>query len=137
MFIYLLYIFFKFKELNKIITVVLRFRLFFSCPILFKKKSYLNLSSAKKINYTADRSKFVLIAKNDLNGYSHSLLLFLYVLIYAQCIYCNTCTHIFFYYFSDVGTLTLSRHILLDPILLFFIMASIYCLLKFSSYKQE
>ncbi|XP_052057700.1 protein O-mannosyl-transferase 2-like [Mytilus californianus] len=37
----------------------------------------------------------------------------------------------------DVGTLTLSRHILLDPILLFFIMMSVYCLLKFSSYRQE
>lgn len=36
--------------------------------------------------------------------------------------------------FSDVGTLTLSRHILLDPIMMFFIMMSTYSQLKFLSY---
>ncbi|KAK3595928.1 hypothetical protein CHS0354_032436 [Potamilus streckersoni] len=37
----------------------------------------------------------------------------------------------------DTGTLTLSRHILLDPILMFFIMAATYSLLKFLSYKDR
>lgn len=37
---------------------------------------------------------------------------------------------------SDIGTLTLSRHILLDPILLFFIMISTYCILKFVSLRE-
>ncbi|KAJ8309086.1 hypothetical protein KUTeg_013960 [Tegillarca granosa] len=37
----------------------------------------------------------------------------------------------------DVGTLTLSRHILLDPILMFFIMAATYCKLKFLSYQNK
>ena len=38
---------------------------------------------------------------------------------------------------SDTGTLTLSRHILLDPILLFFIMMSTYCILKFVSLREK
>lgn len=38
---------------------------------------------------------------------------------------------------SDTGTLTLSRHILLDPILLFFIMISTYCILKFVSLREK
>jgi dolichyl-phosphate-mannose-protein mannosyltransferase len=37
----------------------------------------------------------------------------------------------------DVGTLTLSRHILLDPIMLFFIMMSTYSELKFLSYQNR
>ncbi|OWF56429.1 Protein O-mannosyl-transferase 2 [Mizuhopecten yessoensis] len=37
----------------------------------------------------------------------------------------------------DTGTLSLSRHILLDPILLFFIMMSTYSVLKFLSYKEH
>ena len=40
MFIYLLYIFFKFKELNKIITVVLRFRLYFFHVQYYLRKSH-------------------------------------------------------------------------------------------------
>lgn len=39
--------------------------------------------------------------------------------------------------FSDVGTLTLSRHILLDPIMMFFIMMSTYSQLKFLSYRDR
>lgn len=37
----------------------------------------------------------------------------------------------------DVGTLTLSRHILLDPIMMFFIMMSTYSQLKFLSYRDR
>lgn len=37
----------------------------------------------------------------------------------------------------ETGTLALSRHILLDPILLFFIMLSTYSVLKFLSYKDD
>ncbi|XP_029640738.1 protein O-mannosyl-transferase 2-like [Octopus sinensis] len=38
---------------------------------------------------------------------------------------------------ADTGILTLSRHILLDPILLFFIMMSTYSILKFVSLRQK
>ncbi|ESO86133.1 hypothetical protein LOTGIDRAFT_129702 [Lottia gigantea] len=37
----------------------------------------------------------------------------------------------------DTGTLTLSRHILLDPIMLFFIMAATYSMLKFLSFNKK
>ncbi|KAK6181341.1 hypothetical protein SNE40_009214 [Patella caerulea] len=37
----------------------------------------------------------------------------------------------------ETGTLTLSRHILLDPIMMFFIMAATYCMLQFLSYKNR
>ncbi|KAI8787689.1 protein O-mannosyl-transferase 2 isoform X1 [Biomphalaria glabrata] len=37
----------------------------------------------------------------------------------------------------DTGTLTLSRHILLDPILMFFIMTSTYSCLKFLTYSHK
>ncbi|KAL5008769.1 hypothetical protein ScPMuIL_014350 [Solemya velum] len=37
----------------------------------------------------------------------------------------------------DTGTLILSRHILLDPLLMFFIMAATFCLLKFLSFKDR
>lgn len=37
----------------------------------------------------------------------------------------------------DVGTLTLSRHILLDPIMMFFIMMSTYSQLKFLSFRDR
>ncbi|XP_019864301.1 PREDICTED: protein O-mannosyl-transferase 2-like isoform X2 [Amphimedon queenslandica] len=37
----------------------------------------------------------------------------------------------------ETGTLTLSQYILLDPPLMFFVMASTYCAVKFQSYKEE
>ncbi|RUS71376.1 hypothetical protein EGW08_020859, partial [Elysia chlorotica] len=37
----------------------------------------------------------------------------------------------------DTGTLTLSRHILLDPLLMFFILMSFYCCMKALSYKHR
>ena len=37
----------------------------------------------------------------------------------------------------DTGTLTLSRHILLDPILMFFILLSVYTCLKFLSFRSQ
>ena len=40
-------------------------------------------------------------------------------------------------YFLETGTLTLSQYILLDPPLMFFVMASTYCAVKFQSYKEE
>ena len=38
---------------------------------------------------------------------------------------------------SDTGVNTLSRHILLDPIMMFFIMAATYALLKFLSFRER
>ena len=37
----------------------------------------------------------------------------------------------------DVGFLTLTQYILLDPILLFFISGSIYCSFKFYNYRER
>jgi dolichyl-phosphate-mannose-protein mannosyltransferase len=37
----------------------------------------------------------------------------------------------------ETGTLTLSQYILLDPPLMFFVMASTYCAVKFQSFKYE
>ena len=40
-------------------------------------------------------------------------------------------------YFPDVGILTLTRYILLDPILLFFVMGSVMGMVKFHSCKDR
>ena len=60
-------------------------------------------------------------------------------------VYICTCTCIiiiiiiikYILHFLETGTLTLSQYILLDPPLMFFVMASTYCAVKFQSYKEE
>jgi dolichyl-phosphate-mannose-protein mannosyltransferase len=42
-----------------------------------------------------------------------------------------------FSFILDVGILTLTRYILLDPILLFFVMASVLGMMKFHSCKDR
>lgn len=39
--------------------------------------------------------------------------------------------------FTETGTLTLSQYILLDPPLMFFVMASTFCAVKFASFRDE
>lgn len=44
---------------------------------------------------------------------------------------------IIYFSFTDVGTITLTQYILLDPILLFFMMGAIYGSAKFQSYSHR
>ena len=38
---------------------------------------------------------------------------------------------------TETGTLTLTQYILLDPPLMFFVMASTFCAVKFRSFRNE
>jgi len=41
------------------------------------------------------------------------------------------------YFTTDTGCITLSQYILLDPILMFFIMGSVLCMVRFNTQRHR
>lgn len=60
-----------------------------------------------------------------------------FLMTFEDLLYSSTFVHSTFFYSLDIGTLTLTQYILLDPILLFFVMGSVMGMAKFNSYSKQ